>query len=208
MCYDGYVIARPKHMIRNKKVENKSLEVIVRKRNKRKNLQNTILAVVATAGIIGISAIAPNVLWAMKKMGLLTHKRQRESIEASRKNLIKRGYLKINNEDIKITPKGKAYLAKHSFYKKSKEIKKWDGKWRVLIFDIPEKLRFVRDEIRATLISIGFMRLQDSVWIYPYDCEDLITLLKADLEIGKDALYMIVDELEEDKIVKEYFNLN
>jgi DNA-binding transcriptional regulator PaaX len=35
--------------------------------------------------------------------------------------------------------------------------KKWDGKWRVLIFDIPETRRFDRDNIRRALISIGFM---------------------------------------------------
>ena len=72
---------------------------------------------------------------------------------------------------------------------------------------IPEHLRFVRDQIRATLVSVGFRRLQDSVWIYPYDCEELIILLKADLEIGKDLLYMIVDTLEADEDIIDYFGL-
>lgn len=64
-----------------------------------------------------------------------------------------------------------------------------------------------RENLRHTLISIGFMKLQDSVWIYPYDCEDLITLLKADMEIGKDILYMIVEALEDDKHFRKYFKL-
>ena len=54
-------------------------------------------------------------------------------------------------------------------------------------------------------MNIGFMRLQDSVWIYPYDCEDLIALFKADSKIGKDILYMIVEALEYDEPVKSYF---
>jgi hypothetical protein len=45
------------------------------------------------------------------------------------------------------------------------------------------------------------------VWLYPYDCEDVIVLLKADLKIGKDVLYMIVDELEFDQPYCRYFGL-
>ena len=52
-----------------------------------------------------------------------------------------------------------------------------------------------------------FVRLQDSVWIYPYDCEDIITLLKADFQIGKDMLYMIVEMLEYDKRLRNHFDL-
>lgn len=56
-------------------------------------------------------------------------------------------------------------------------------------------------------MEIGFIRLQDSVWIYPYDCEDLLTLLKADLKVGKDLLYMIVDSLEGDAKIRLFFGL-
>ena len=54
---------------------------------------------------------------------------------------------------------------------------------------------------------IGFKRLQDSVWIYPYNCEEVVTLLKADLDVGKALLYMIVDTLEDDEEIKKYFDL-
>ena len=51
------------------------------------------------------------------------------------------------------------------------------------------------------------MRLQDSVWIYPYPCEDLINLLKADFKVGKDLLYLIVNFIENDKWLKRLFGL-
>jgi len=76
-----------------------------------------------------------------------------------------------------------------------------------LIFDIPEYRRSLREKMRRTLTVIGFKRLQDSVWIYPYDCEDLITLLKADFRIGRDVLYMIVDQLEGDQRLCKEFGL-
>jgi len=51
------------------------------------------------------------------------------------------------------------------------------------------------------------MRLQNSVWVYPYDCEDLITLLKADFEIGKEVLYVIADKIENEKVLLKDFGL-
>jgi CRISPR-associated endonuclease Cas2 len=180
-----------------------------RRRRKRANIQDLILGAIAPVGIIGIALVAPNVLVAMKKLGLFPHPRQKESINASKDNLIKKKFLELRNGKLHITNKGKGYLSRNSFYKRIQDKKKkWDGRWRVLIFDIEEKERFVRDQIRNTLVAIGFMRLQNSVWIYPYDCEDLITLLKADLEVGKEVLYMIVEELEQDESIRSYFGFS
>jgi len=78
----------------------------------------------------------------------------------------------------------------------------------VLIFDIPEKRKGTREKVRRTLISLGFERLQDSVWVFPYDCEDLITLLKVDFKIGKDILYLVVESLEYDLPLRKKFGLD
>ncbi|MFA6269714.1 MAG: hypothetical protein WC657_00705 [Candidatus Paceibacterota bacterium] len=181
------------------------------KKVKKANIQKIILESVKLIGLIGVAAIAPNVLVAMKKMGFITHRRQIESIKRSRDTLIKKGLLEDKNGQLKITPGGKRYLSRCLSLGDNKELnknKKWDGKWRVLIFDIPESRRFDRTNIRQALVSIGFMRLQDSVWIYPYNCEDLASLLKAETETDGDVLYMIVEALENDEEVKKYFGLN
>ena len=184
----------------------KSLEKEVYKRNRRANLKKIILRTVAVTGIIGISLVAPGVIVAMKKLGILPKKRQGEFIDTSRKKLLQEGFLEYHDKMLQITKRGEEYLLKETLYENTKnKKKKWDGKWRVLIFDIPEKKKIVREQIRHTLIYIGFMRLQDSVWIYPYDCEDFITLLKADFRIGKDVLYMVVEALEYDKPIKSHF---
>ena len=86
--------------------------------------------------------------------------------------------------------------------------KRWDGKWRILIFDIPERRKILREKIRNTLHSVGFVRLQDSVWAYPYDCEDFVALLKADFRVGNDLLYMIVEELEGGRRLQEQFDIH
>ena len=45
--------------------------------------------------------------------------------------------------------------------------KRWDGKWRIIIFDVPEKIRGKRDLLRKELAAFGFTQLQRSVWAYP-----------------------------------------
>ena len=40
----------------------------------------------------------------------------------------------------------------------------WDGRWRIVIFDIPEKHRKARNLIRFKLKEWGFKKFQNSVW--------------------------------------------
>jgi CRISPR/Cas system-associated endoribonuclease Cas2 len=184
------------------------LEIQSRKKTNRKNIQKIILGSVAAVGILSVAVLAPSVLGAMAKLGLLPAKRQKEIVKRSRDKLIKRGLLEFKDGFLRLTEQGKAELRwiKVRDFKFEKP-KKWDKKWRVLIFDIKEDRKLLREKVRRTLVAMGFARLQDSVWIYPYDCEDLITLLKADFKIGKDVLYMIVDELEYDFSMREKFGL-
>ena len=62
--------------------------------------------------------------------------------------------------------------------------KKWDGKWRVIVFDIPEKSRLFRNILREHLRALKFYRLQQSVFVSPYPCEkqimELVTLYQAE----------------------------
>lgn len=85
--------------------------------------------------------------------------------------------------------------------------KKWDRKYRVVIFDIPEATRKVRDDLRRTIKGFGFICLQKSVWIYPYPCQDIIELLNKYLGIHGEMIYMTVDSIENDKWLKNIFNL-
>ncbi|MBI5742605.1 MAG: CRISPR-associated endonuclease Cas2 [Candidatus Niyogibacteria bacterium] len=184
------------------------MEKEVAKKFRRDEIKKIILASVALAGILSVGLVAPNVLGAMGKLGILPHRRQKESINRSRDHLIKRGLLEYVNRKLHLTLKGEAALRRLELAEyKMRKPKRWDSRWRVLIFDIPEKRKKLRDQVRRTLIEIGFVRAQDSVWIYPYDCEDLIALLKADFRIGKDLLYLVVEQMEYDRPYKKLFGL-
>ncbi|KKW32231.1 MAG: hypothetical protein UY78_C0046G0005 [Parcubacteria group bacterium GW2011_GWA1_53_13] len=85
--------------------------------------------------------------------------------------------------------------------------KRWDKRWRVIIFDVPERRRNMRGRLRAIMQECGFVRLQDSVWVYPHDCEELTVLLKAELKAGFSVLYMVVEKIENDLWLKNHFSL-
>ena len=163
---------------------------------------------VAIAGVLSVALVAPNVIQAMSKLGLIPRRRQSEYIASSASKLAKRGLLFYDGKRYLLTPKGESLLRRWRFADFNlHKPKKWDKKWRVVIFDIPEKKKKVREQIRSLFNQAGLRRLQDSVWVYPYDCEDVITLLKTDFGVGKDLLYLIVDELENDKHLREEFDL-
>lgn len=176
------------------------------KRRRQEQIRMIALNTVQLAGLLALAVAVPNALSGFKRLGLVPGSRQKESLKRSYTRLIKNGLLRYEGRYVRLTQKGKSELAR-LLQRSATKPKRWDGKWRVLIFDIPERKKSLRERIRHVIIEIGFVRLQDSVWVYPYDCEDLVTLLKADLRVGFDLLYLIVDRMEGDMHVKQMFGL-
>lgn len=109
---------------------------------------------------------------------------------------------------LKLTKKGKVQALLYKLGElKPQSSSAWDGKWRVVIFDISESGRRERDRIRWTLKKAGFRGLQKSVYIYPYGLpRELVDYLK---ESGLDRYirFMRVDQLDEDKELRRRFKL-
>ncbi|MFB4158244.1 phenylacetic acid degradation operon negative regulatory protein PaaX [Geomicrobium sp. JSM 1781026] len=55
--------------------------------------------------------------------------------------------------------------------------KEWDGRWRMLIYSIPEDQRKLRDELRKELGWSGFGSLTHSCWLTPHRLEDQVQQL-------------------------------
>ena len=184
------------------------MEIEVQKITRKTKIQKIILASVATAGILSMAMLAPNAIQTLKLFDKRKSRTFRQTLNNSRRRLIRTGLLENKEGFLKLTEKGRQKLEEFERrdYKLTRP-KKWDQKWRVLIFDIPEKRKGTREKVRLTLQSLGFKHLQDSVSVFPYDCENLITLLKADFKIGKDMLYLIVEKIENDKNLIDYFGL-
>jgi DNA-binding transcriptional regulator PaaX len=126
--------------------------------------------------------------------------------------MLDRGLISINKENgknyVQLTKKGEEKLERYELGELTvRKPKSWDGKWRLVIFDIREKRRVKRDLLRQQLQGLGLIRLQNSVWVYPYDFSEVAVLLKADAMIGKDILFLIVEELENDGWLRKHFGL-
>jgi hypothetical protein len=86
--------------------------------------------------------------------------------------LKKKGYIKIKNleekQGILLTKKGAEKILKMEFKMKEKK-RRSDEKYQMIIFDIPEKKRILRNLLRENLKILGYKMLQKSIWVCPYD---------------------------------------
>lgn len=175
--------------------------------------QQGLLAAAAIGGVVLIAATIPNAAQLLRYMpGYKKGARFNYQAKTALGRLAAKGLITFEERGGKryarMTEAGEQMLELESLREKSmQKPKRWDGRWRVVLFDIPERRRGIRNRLRLFMQEYGFVRLQDSAWIYPYDCEDLIALAKANFRIGIDALYMIVEQLEHDKYLREHFSL-
>lgn len=78
--------------------------------------------------------------------------------------MIKDGLIVVENSVVKISEKGKSFLAKN-FPQLFLKNGKWDGNWRIIVFNIKETERFKRDKLRNYLMRIKFVPISDGVWV-------------------------------------------
>ena len=83
----------------------------------------------------------------------------------------------------------------------------WDGKWRLVVFDIPEKLRKGRDALRAKIKELGFYELQKSVFVFPYECRDEIDFIVEFFGLRKYVRYGVLEFIDNELHLKEIFDL-
>ncbi len=83
----------------------------------------------------------------------------------------------------------------------------WDKIWRIVIFDIPEKLKKVRDTLRYHLKRLGFIKLQHSVFILPYECRNEIEYIIEFYNTRRYVRYIEARHLDNELDLKHKFNL-
>lgn len=109
----------------------------------------------------------------------------------SRIGLIKREKLSDGTTYIILTAKGKKRLS--SVILESIVISKpnkWDGKWRVVSFDIPRALRARRYELLRELHRLGFQKLHQSMWVHPFPCSNEVKQLATSLGLQNNVIYI------------------
>jgi len=88
------------------------------------------------------------------------------------------------------------------------EPKKWDGKWRIVVFDIPEKMKKAREALRDKLRKLGFYQLQKSVFVFPFACHDEINFIVEFFELRSNVRIMTVLDITNEAELKLHFGLS
>ena len=179
-------------------------------------ITKAVLTALAVGTFITVAMVAPN---ALQLLGPLVDKskrglsNRRYYVKSTIRRLADKGLIAFKKSErgniyARLTNQGRHELLKYRLEELVINTpRRWDGKWRIVTFDIQELKRRARDQLRQELVNLGFVHLQNSVWVYPYECDEFITLLKTYYELGKSLLYLVVEKLENDRWLKETFGL-
>lgn len=192
-----------------------SIEERVKKKANRNRLRNAVLLTAYFSVGAGLAIMAPNAVRLLKHAEKVIGPTPRLKRRVSQKysELIAQGiFRRIAIQDgsrIELTEKGMKIAEELSQLEEMRPTKqkKWDQKWRIIMFDVWERRRSIRNRLRATLEEFGFIRIQNSVWAYPYPCEKLLLFLRHSLKLGPSILYIVADEIEHDEKLRKHFKL-
>jgi len=153
--------------------------------------RDILLGIAGVGGILLITAIAPGAIGVLAP--LLKKKYKKNTLKPSYlqnkfRELNQQGLIMIGEQNgqikISLTKEGKRKVLSYQIDNMQlKKPNKWDGQWRIVVFDIPERIKKHRDTFRRKLIDLEFERIQDSVWISKYPCREEIDFLAHLFEI-------------------------
>lgn len=89
---------------------------------------------------------------------------EKDSLRGAFRTAQKKGWI---SQDLIITSQGQERLK--AILPKYWEEKKWEGKWYIVAYDIPETKKWLREVLRAKLKTLGFGPLHKSLWVSPYN---------------------------------------
>ncbi|EKE15528.1 MAG: repressor in ring oxydation complex/phenylacetic acid degradation pathway related protein (PaaX) [uncultured bacterium] len=175
-----------------------------------------LLMFAAIGGIAVGGAIVPGILKAIKEFEIPAAKTKRygkKQINNALINLKRQKLIDIVKEkngkiQVKLTNKGKKRLLEFSLDTvRIKKPKKWDGKWRIVMFDIPNELNAARESLRRKIKELNFYQFQKSAWIFPYECEDEILFIAETFNVQQYVEIITADKFLHEEIVKKKFKL-
>ena len=180
------------------------------------NLTKQILIYLAIGGIIALAATSP--YFAQSILYQLFKKRSKETINRRKfsqaLSRLKKAQLLILEERengkflVRLTERGKRKIKEFQFENlKIERPKKWDGIWRIIIFDIPEKKKIGREALRNKLKDLGFYQLQESVFAFPYPCEPEIEFIVEFFDLSSYVNFIETSKIKNDVRARKYFNL-
>ncbi|TSA45543.1 hypothetical protein D4R52_02225 [bacterium] len=170
--------------------------------------KNILLGLGITAGV-ALFLASPTGLFFLVK-GTINYSLRKRDFNREIKRLKKKEYVALTKTPagwlVRLTKKGEKRLQKSQVQELTlKPTKNWDRKWRLFIFDIPEKQRSGRDLVRKKIKELGLYNIQRSVFVYPYDCRRELDLLVDYYNLGKYTTYAEINKIDIDRELRKHF---
>ncbi|MCR4325429.1 MAG: CRISPR-associated endonuclease Cas2 [Patescibacteria group bacterium] len=197
-----------------KKDRKSPMEDEVKHRARRGSIERAVIGTLLVGGMLTVGIMAPKVLGLMRKehVNAVLPQDPKQRLRETLWRLKRKGMVAFEKRGDKNYP----YLTKRGVAR-AEHLKigsvsipkpfRWDRRWRIVIFDIPQDKSALRDRIRSVLLNLGFYKLQHSVWVHPHDCEEIVALLKLNQGVHSEVLYIIADAIEYDRPIREHFSL-
>ncbi|MBI2642330.1 MAG: CRISPR-associated endonuclease Cas2 [Candidatus Wildermuthbacteria bacterium] len=164
-------------------------------------------------GVVAVAATSPTFLYDILRGINKSGRYKKHSVVNAFARLRKEGLIAVQEHNhqiyVSLTDEGRKRAGRFQIDSLSiKNPKKWDKKWRMVIFDIPNKKKMVREALRGLLIQLQFYRLQESVWVHPFDCADEVKLLKNFFGLTAEEMQLIIAEkIENQSALSNIFRL-
>lgn len=176
-----------------------------------KDLTKTILILAGVTVLIPALAVSPGLGYVLKPF-LKNEDYYPSEIERTVRRLHKQKLISYDERNgktkIALTKSGKRKVLSYKIEEMSLKKGKWDGWWRMVVFDIPEKKKKARDILRNKMKEIGFYQLQKSVLITPWKCEDEVDFIKNLYGVeGENICLIKAKEFDGEDLAKNYFDL-
>jgi phenylacetic acid degradation operon negative regulatory protein len=144
-----------------------------------------------------------------RAMGRAAHGWGKSDYYVALKTLKRRGYIKKSGNDYFITPKAFICYQMSNIEKSNWTQKKWDGTWKIVIFDVPEDRRGDRDAFRSFLKRKGFYKLQQSVFVSPFADFEQLNFARHQYGLEKYVNLFVAKSAgtDDDSKLKTYFSL-
>ncbi len=114
----------------------------------------------------------------------------------------------VGGVEVRITEKGKTEIIRRKIEELGiAKLEKWDGKWRMVFFDVDELNKTKRDQLRKWLLRLGLKRMQRSVFVYPFPLEREIKFLREILGVPHGVKLVTAETIENDEDLREIFDL-
>lgn len=109
---------------------------------------------------------------------------------------------------VELSEKGKRKIREFQFTELKIPIpKQWDGKWRIITFDIPNKRNAGREALRSKIKELDFYPLQKSVWVFPYPCEQEIEFIVEFFHLYPYVQIIEATKIKDDVKLRKYYDL-